>query len=145
MFDNAITTASIRGSVTNFASTTNPVAVAAFDTDFETSTPAITATAGDTGITVSVPAKFRVVVFASMAAASNEEFSFQIYADDVACGRVVTANGIGSTKFNNFPMQCTTQVLPPGAEIEVRIFDSGNTINQLDIDMHVGFAGLGIL
>jgi hypothetical protein len=145
MFDNAITTASIRGSVTNFASTTNATVVAAFFTDFETSTPAITATAGDTGVTVNVPAKFRVVVTGSMKAPSNQEFVFQIYADGVACGRLVTANGISTSKFNNFTMQCTTQVLPIAAEIEVRIFDSGNTITELDMDMHVGFAGLGLL
>jgi hypothetical protein len=145
MFDNAITTASIRGSVTNFASTTNATVVAVFTMDFETSTPSIAATSGDTGLTVSVPAKFRVVVTGSMAAPSNQEFVFQIYADGVACGRTVTANGIGSTKFNNFSIQCTTQVLPIAAEIEVRIFDSGNTINELDMDMHVGFAGLGLL
>lgn len=143
LVDGAIVTANVQGSMENFSSTTNPVALPIFDTDFHSSTPALVAAAGDKGIQCNIPVNYDVICTGSMKAAQNDEFIFQIYAGGVAIGRAVTANGISSTKANNFTLiATTTTALDVGDIIEVRCSDSGNTLDEIAMTLHIEFAGL---
>jgi hypothetical protein len=141
LVDEAVVDASIRGNLLSLLSSSTPTAIPIFDTGFYSSTPAIVATVGDIGLTTNIPIRYNVTVTGSMKAPSNQEFTFQIYANDVACGRSVIANGISNSKFNNFTLVCTTQSLGIGDVIDVRVSDSGNTIGELDMDISIRFAG----
>jgi hypothetical protein len=82
-----------------------------------------------------------------MKAAQNDEFIFQIYVVGPtytnAVGRAITANGVSSTKANNFTLiGTTTSALNVGDEIQVRCHDSGNTLDEIAMTLHIDFAGL---
>jgi hypothetical protein len=142
LFDEAIVTGSIIGSLTNLTTTTNATALTLFDTDFRTSTAALTATAGNTGITTFLPSKFDVIFTGSLKAALNDQFSFQVYAGGSPYGRVVVANGISTARAVNFTVIATTDTLSVLDEIEIRVFDGGDEITELGGSLRISFAGL---
>lgn len=141
MFSEAQTNAIISGEGADIDSTVSPTALPIFDTGFYSSTPSIVATAGDTGLTANISVKFKVVCTASFDAATNTDFTFQLYVNGVACGRHIEASGDGAGKFNNFTLQCITDTLNIGDEIELRVSDSGDTIDNIDADINIEFAG----
>jgi hypothetical protein len=142
MFDEAISLAIDSGSGASIVTSGTPTALAIFDTDFYSSSPAITDTAGDLGITLLIPSRFKIAVTASIASGQGNDFQFQVYVGGVACGRITTATGDGTTKDINFAIQCISQTVTPGDTVELRVSNGGETLNSITADMFVEFAGL---
>lgn len=127
--------------VSPLTTTATPTSVKIFDHGFYSSSAIITSSPDLSGFTINAPLKFIVTVIGTTRTSGNTDFFAQIYAGGVAIGKPTDVSGDGNSKAVNFSIRAITHLLTVGDKIEVRIWDSGEMVNQLDLTIDVTYAG----
>ena len=123
--------------------TATPTALTVFNntTTFYSSSPILIKTVGDTGFTTLAPVRYEVTCSVTVRTGGTTDFFAQVYAGGLPCGEIQDISGDGNSKAVYSGITAFTHLLNINDTIELRIWDSGETINDIVATMKIRFAG----
>jgi len=131
------------GTLASFTTTSTPMALPVFTnaTSFYSSTGLLEKSADNTGITVKGGLRWDVSCTMTARTGGNDDWYAQVYAGGIPCGEIQDLSGDGTGKAISADIDCYTHLLNPMDKIELRIWDSGETVTNLTVTMKVRYAG----